>query len=285
MSRTMMGSHHALSGAAAWIALTSQVHVPLGAITTPMGWGEQSLTLGWGLLDVGPLGLITGAMVTAGAALVPDADHHNATIAHSLPPLSNSVCAGVGALAGGHRRGTHSLIGLAAFVATAWVAGLWTVETEWFGTVYPGAGILCVLLVAFAAKALKFLPDGLQKIPWAVGLSVAAFIAVYAPEQQNWFPLAMGIGVVMHVLGDMLTTGGVNLLWPLRIKPPKFWRRVPLLNTIWRRNGYFALPLLGNAGSVREWVLLVPVSAYVVILFIGACLDVGHQGLTALGAG
>ena len=60
---------------------------------------------------------------STGAALVPDADHHNATIAHSLPPLSNAVCAGVGALAGGHRRGTHSLIGLAAFVAVAWIAG------------------------------------------------------------------------------------------------------------------------------------------------------------------
>lgn len=48
-----------------------------------------------------PIGIVTGALVTAGAAMLPDADHHNATIAHSLPPLSNAMCAGIGKLAGG----------------------------------------------------------------------------------------------------------------------------------------------------------------------------------------
>lgn len=83
--------------------------------------------------------------------MLPDADHHNATIAHSLPPLSNAVCAGIGKVAGGHRHGTHSVIGIAAFVFVAWLAGLWTYDLDRFGTIYPGAGILSVLLVAFAA--------------------------------------------------------------------------------------------------------------------------------------
>ncbi|EMY36141.1 membrane-bound metal-dependent hydrolase [Arthrobacter crystallopoietes BAB-32] len=281
----MMGAHHAATGAAAWVALTTQLHLPLDFITVPMGWGEHSLALGFGLLDVGPLGVLTGALVTAGAALVPDADHHNATIAHSLPPLSNIACAGIGKFAGGHRHGTHSLIGIAAFVAVAWVAGLWTVETKAFGTVTPLAGLLCVFLVAFAAKALKFIPDRMRKVPWAVGLAAAALITVFAPEQQNWFPLAMGTGVIMHILGDMLTTGGCNLVWPFTIKPPKALQGIPVLKRIWQKNGYVSFPVLGNAGSVREWLLLVPVSLYVIVAMASSTIDLGQQTLTALAEG
>ncbi|NKX50691.1 metal-dependent hydrolase, partial [Arthrobacter deserti] len=115
----MMGAHHAIPGAAAWVALTTQYRIELDWISVPAGFGEQAVTVGAGLLDVGPLGVLTGALVSAGAALVPDADHHNATIAHSLPPVSRVVCAGIGSVAGGHRRGTHSVAGIAAFVAVA----------------------------------------------------------------------------------------------------------------------------------------------------------------------
>ncbi|EMY34495.1 membrane-bound metal-dependent hydrolase [Arthrobacter crystallopoietes BAB-32] len=275
----MLGAHHAASGAAAWIALTTQFEVSLGAVVSAE-WAQQSVVLGAGLLDVGPTGVITGAMVTAGAALVPDADHRRATIAHSLPPVSNVVCTAVGRVAGGHRRGTHSILGAAGFVAIAWLAGLASVETERFGTVFPAAGLLCVLLVAFAAKALRFIPDRLKKTPWAVGIAVAAFITAFSPEQQNWFPLAMAIGVVAHLLGDMVTTGGINLLWPVRIRPPKALRRVPVLKRIWRPNGNFSLPLLGNAGSWREWLILVPVSAYVVLVLAGAAAELSQAGVS-----
>ncbi|GLB67300.1 metal-dependent hydrolase [Arthrobacter mangrovi] len=275
----MLGAHHAASGAAAWIALTTQFEVSLASVISA-DWAQQPVLLGAGLLDVGPAGVISGALVTAGAALVPDADHHRATIAHSLPPVSNIVCSAVGDLAGGHRRGTHSVLGVAVFVALAWLAGLPSFETQRFGTVYPAAGLLCILLVAFAAKALKFIPDRLRKTPWAVGIAVAAFITAFAPEHQNWFPLAMAIGVVVHLLGDMVTTGGINLWWPLRIRPPKALRKVPGLRRIWRPNGSFALPLLGNAGSWREWLLLVPVSAYVVLVLIGAASELSHAGMS-----
>ena len=105
-------------------------------------------------------------MVCAGAALLPDADHRRATIAHSLPPVSNAICAGIGEVSGGHRNGTHSLLGIAAFTLLAWVLGLWTMENSRFGIIYPGAGLLAVLLVSFALKALKFIPDTMAKLPW-----------------------------------------------------------------------------------------------------------------------
>ncbi|GAB2734417.1 metal-dependent hydrolase [Sinomonas soli] len=211
-----------------------------------------------------------------------DADHHNATIARSLPHLSNAMCAGVGAVSGGHRHGTHSILGVAAFVAVAWAAGLWTIHTDWFGQVGIGAGILSVLLVAFAAKALKIIPDSMRKAPWAVGLTLGAFIALFAPQEQGWFPLAMGVGVVVHILGDMLTTGGVNLTWPLTVKPPRAIAKLPVISWMWKPNGYFAVPVLGNAGSWREWLLLVPIGAYAIV-GVGATLaGMGKSGLTAV---
>jgi membrane-bound metal-dependent hydrolase YbcI (DUF457 family) len=273
----MMGAHHAACGAAAWVAATTQIQLSLGALPKTIPFLPDAVTLGLGLLDVSPVGVITGALVTAGAALLPDADHHNATIAHSLPPLSNAVCTGIGAISGGHRHGTHSLLGIVAFVAVAWVAGLWTTETEQFGTIYPGAGLLAVLLVSFAAKALKIIPDGMRKSPWVVGLTAGAFITAFAPEEQFWFPAAMGIGVVVHIVGDMLTTGGCNLLYPIKVKPLRAISAIPGVNWMWKKNGHFAVPVLGNAGSVREWFLLVPISLYAMGGIGWAIADLGHS--------
>jgi membrane-bound metal-dependent hydrolase YbcI (DUF457 family) len=75
----------------------------------------------------------------------------------------------------------------------------------------------------------------------------------------------MLIGVVVHIVGDLITTGGVPLLWPLVVRPPKPLRRVPLLRQVWRPNGALSVPLLGRAGSKREWLVLIPVSAYAMV--------------------
>jgi membrane-bound metal-dependent hydrolase YbcI (DUF457 family) len=278
----MMGAHHAACGAAAWVAATTRIEVHPALIVPVL---PESMTLGLGLLDVSAVGVVTGALVAAGAALLPDADHHSATIAHSLPPLSNLFCAGVGMISGGHRRGTHSLLGVAAFVAVAFLAGLWTVETARFGTVYPGAGLLTVLLVSFAAKALKIIPDGMRRSPWAVGLTAGAFVTAFAPEEQFWFPLAVGIGVVVHILGDMLTTGGCNPVYPLRLRRPRRLTGVPVIAQVWRPNGNIAVPLLGNAGSIREWCLLVPVSLYAVGGIGWAVTRIGDGGAITRASG
>ncbi|ALE93302.1 hydrolase [Arthrobacter alpinus] len=265
----MMGPHHAASGAAVWLAVTTRFHIDSSGAAQTLTFLPQGFDVGLGLLPVSAAGVLAGTIVTAGAALLPDADHRHATIAHSLPPLSNMMCIKVGKLSGGHRHGTHSVLGLAVFVAIAMLAGMWTVTVEPFGLIFPGAGILSVLLAAFAAKALKFIPDTMRKFPWVVGLSVGAFITFFAPQEQFWFPLAVALGVSAHILGDILTTGGCNLVWPLSLRPSKLVRKIPLLRSVWKRNGNLAVPILGNAGSWREWLLLVPVSAYVVMAAVG----------------
>src|SRR5699024_7224958 len=79
------------------------------------------------------------------------------------------------------------------------------------------------------------------------------------PEQLWWLPLSVGMGCAIHILGDVLTAQGCPLLWP--------WRPSPLVETpLWKKNGHFALPALGNAGSMREWVLVMAMNAYLLIV-------------------
>lgn len=50
----MMGAHHAACGAAAWIALTTRVHVDLDAVSAQVPGMPHSRDLGAGLFDFGP---------------------------------------------------------------------------------------------------------------------------------------------------------------------------------------------------------------------------------------
>ena len=97
----MMGYQHALSGTAA-----GQAAVP---------WLEHT----YGLTD-GQM-LLTVAVAT-GAAMVPDLDQAGSTIGRSLGPVTNVVAQLLGFLAGGHRNGTHSLLGIAGFTGVAALA-------------------------------------------------------------------------------------------------------------------------------------------------------------------
>ncbi len=254
----MMGVTHATSGAAAWIATTS---------TLPI------VSLGAYPLD--PVGVLAGTAVCAGAALLPDADHHSATIAHSVPFVGRLATATVGALSGGHRHGAHSPVGVAIVAAGAWTLTLATLATDPLGTVGIGAGIGAAALTAFGLKARDFVRT--WPAAWALGALLGAFIVLFAPEQVAWFPLAVTLGFVAHLLGDLLTNGGLpGLFWPWVPRPPEALRPVPVLNRIWMPNGYVALPLLGDTGSWRETLLCGVLGVY---CFAG----VAHEGLRLLG--
>ncbi|RNL55478.1 metal-dependent hydrolase [Arthrobacter oryzae] len=241
-----MGGHHAASGAAAWVAIAS---------TGPYA-------LGWYPLDA--TGIVIGAMATAGTALICDWDHRSSTVAHSLPPLSNLIARGIEKVSGGHRQGTHSIVGAVCFVLLATFAGQLQVATEW-GLLSVGAGLLCLFLINIAAKALKLFPKYGWISNWVFAIVMAGLVTWFAPQQWTWLPVSMLTGVIVHIVGDMITTGGVPLLWPLVIKPPKFLRKLPLVKDVWKANGAFSIPLLGRAGSRREWLVLIPVSAYAMV--------------------
>lgn len=254
-----MGGHHAASGAAAWVAIAS---------TGPY-------TLGWYPLD--PAGIVIGGMATAGTALICDWDHRSSTVAHALPPLSNLIAVGIENASGGHRQGTHSVLGAAFFVLLAALAGKIQLQTDW-GLLSVGAGLLCMFLINIAAKALKLFPKYGVVSNWIFALTMAGLVTWFAPHQWSWLPVSMLTGVLVHILGDMITTGGVPLLWPIVVKPPKVLRKLPLVKDVWKANGAFSIPLLGRAGSRREWLVLIPVGAYAMVGMCVAAVDVarGH---------
>lgn len=217
----MMGYSHSVTAAGTWLALHE-----LGVIPTQ---------------DTGTL-LVT-TLACAGAGMFPDADHKRGTIAYSIPPLSNLVVTCIAALSGGHRKGTHSILGILAFWAVAFFAQELT---------YHGIPWVSLILTGFAGGlALRVFgaPGG-----WvgAIGLSWLA----WTTESLWLIPWAIFTGCLAHIIGDALTTRGVNILWPLIIKPPVATR-------IWRKSGYFALPLLGDAGSARENILTSAVTVYI----------------------
>ncbi|MFI7483584.1 metal-dependent hydrolase [Kocuria sp. M1R5S2] len=250
----MMGPSHAACGAAAWVALTADYRLHLEGISIPIGWG---------LLDVGDAGVLTGALVTAGAALLPDLDHPGGTVARSLPPLSTWLSRVVCRIAGGHRRGTHSLLGMAAFTGLAAAAQELGVPVEGFGRVWPLAAVMSVLLIALAVQSLAFLPARVAKFNWVAGIGLGAVVGLHPPAHEWWFPAAVGTGVVVHVLGDLVTTRGVHLLYPLRAP-------LPLPRSVYRNRSFVAVPLLGNAGSVAELALLAPVTLFALTGLWGA---------------
>src|SRR6266545_1864406 len=87
----MMARSHALLGAAGWLAAapvaSDAVHQPIDLPT-----------------------LAASTLVCAGAALLPDLDHHDGLIANSLGPPTRLLARGVSRVSGGHRHVTHSLL-------------------------------------------------------------------------------------------------------------------------------------------------------------------------------
>ena len=77
----MMGYSHTVSAAAGWLVLSE-----LGVIQIP-----NTPTL------------IVTTLACAGAGVLPDIDHHNGSIARSIPPVSGWIARIVGLISGGHR--------------------------------------------------------------------------------------------------------------------------------------------------------------------------------------
>ncbi|ATG55682.1 hydrolase [Brachybacterium ginsengisoli] len=246
----MMGGHHAISGTAAWMALVGSAPV-LGHVS------------GLGLWDLTPGQALAGAVVATGAALLPDVDHPGATISRSGGGLTTVLTRAV-SRAAGHRGATHTLLAVAVFtVLAAFVNGLdWQVEVPVLGRIEAGAALLVTILCALGTRALKMV-DGLV-LPWAVGLGAGLLVAVVAPDTSFWLPAAVAVGALTHLIGDLLTTDGIPFpTWPLVAKPPK-----RLASPLWQRSGDIALPVLGDTGSAREWLLCTVLTGYAVTAVI-----------------
>ncbi|MEV6773643.1 metal-dependent hydrolase [Nocardia sp. NPDC051030] len=221
----MLGHSHATSGALAWSAAAASL--PLTVLTYPaMQSGE-----------IRAVDLIMGTFLTAGAALLPDADHPSGTISHVLGPVSHYACKFISKISGGHRHGTHSF----AFVALV-TYGTWAGE-HWIGRYFTLA--LVFFLLALAVRALNLGPsgDGIKAWGTDVILATCGTFAIdhWISDKPTWLPFSVGLGALAHLIGDCLTDRGCRLLWPLKLRT--------------------RIPIIDRTGNKMETLVLVPIFA------------------------
>ncbi len=171
-----MGHTHALSGLAAGAATLPAA--PISGLREQLMW-----TACWG-----------------GMALLPDLDMRGTTSARMWGPISAAAATIIGWFARGHRQGTHDFI-LApiAFAAIAAAAA----TTDW------GSRIILALAIGLGLHAIHFVIPGNIERTWPGNLAISAGLSYLLTMEQiatAWLPIAVAGGVVVHILGDALTT-------------------------------------------------------------------------------
>lgn len=207
----MLGRTHALSGAV--------VGAAVGLTATHLTPGR----------------LAVGVVLTAGAAVLPDIDHPDATCARSFGFITWIFAWLVEHVSGGHRHGTHSLVGIAAFSAAAYAADAYRHVTA--GKI--ALGLLLTLVVASALRALKI--GGHWADLLAIGGAAALIWSGYGVAGIPW---AIAIGTATHIAGDMLTDEGVPLFWPLSRQHFRVLPEPLAFTTGTRPERWFVAPLL-----------------------------------------
>lgn len=164
---------------------------------------------------------VAWTLVVAGGSLGPDIDMPTSTIGRMWGPITSGfrikilgkrrritpgLSWAVSKVAGGHRKGTHSIVGLLALLALVWLA-----QFNRYTTAFVVA-----LAVGTIVLAIDVLIPG--KIGWPPNLVASAIGAAFAFTQNfhlpEWLPFAMATGAAVHILGDMITVQGCPLTWP-----------------------------------------------------------------------
>lgn len=150
--------------------------------------------------------MITGLLVVSCAALLPDIDHSKATISRTYGPVTVAVSNAIATLAGGHRKGTHSLLGI-FLLGLLTEAGVQHRHTVW------GATLVCVVLIPTMAAGVRVfrIPgwiDDLAPIP------IVVMVVAFSDIDLTAVPPALMLGCLVHVAGDCLTNSGCPIFWP-----------------------------------------------------------------------
>jgi membrane-bound metal-dependent hydrolase YbcI (DUF457 family) len=193
----MLGHDHALSGALAFTAVAPLLHV-------------TGVHLG------------VGIALTAGAGVLPDLDEPGSTIARTFGFLTGAFAWIVHKISGGHRKGTHSFLGIAVMTAASFAAGRWqagagatAAHPELWWHLVP-AGLILALLFSAGFRALHI--GGHHADAAGIGLAAAVIWKGWAPVTSWQLPVlavCVALGMLAHVAGDMCTHDGCPLLYPL----------------------------------------------------------------------
>ncbi|WP_431728551.1 metal-dependent hydrolase [Verrucosispora sp. TAA-831] len=231
-----MGRSHALSGAVGWLAGCAGVEFAGHPVPGYV--------------------VVSGAVVSAGWALVPDLDHPRSTASISLGPVtgvlswltaglsrfvSRVTCSCCDGDADGHRSLTHTALFAVMIGALFGLAG-WA---------WGAAAGIPVVAVSAALAARGLLSRRSRRGGYGVLLVAVAVCAVVVEGGPGWWWLGLpvGWGMLCHCLGDSLTLSACPLWWPVRIRGCR-WSPVGSPRWLRFRTG-------GPAERVVWWVLAV----------------------------
>ncbi|GAA1740924.1 metal-dependent hydrolase [Luedemannella helvata] len=224
----MMGSSHALSGAAVWLA------------------GSWALEATGAINPQTPLELAVGTAVCAGGALLPDLDlsgrvttgRGGATVAHTfgrvtmfLAEVIEKFSLGVYNVTrlrrdperhNGHRTLTHTIIFNVLVGIGTWQLALHYGKWAVIGIMFFMVGLaLRGLFDKWAARA-----------GWVIVTLVSGWAAFFVYNNMHGdrgYPLlgvAVGVGGLVHLAGDVVTSHGCPLFWPVPTGPGRLWRNI-----------------------------------------------------------
>jgi len=256
----VMGPTHATSGAVAWLA-------GAGLVTTVAGYSQS------------PAELAVYTAVCAGSALLPDLDvsgrvfrnRGGATAARTFGVVSLFLAECVEKLSlgiylltrtkkdprrrNGHRTFTHTL------VFAILIGALISLLVGPLGKPF----VFGVLFFTLALAIRGLLAEWVAKHGWLITTAASAAVTVIAfaglpAESYPLLGVAVGVGCLVHMLGDLITHHGCPLLWP-----------IPIAGRTW-----YSVTLPGDlavtAGGKFERVVLLPALTF--LAFVAAAWQV-----------
>ena len=209
-------------------------------------------------------------LVMVGGALMPDLDNTSSSAESALGFVGSALSAVMRATAPIIQGLVHSkydkdvTVAHRGFYHTAVAAILFGALTAALCSVKGTVGEIVALVLAFVGVhiALSTLAKKILKAKSGVQGTIVATVASLGVSLLLWSMLpsdavytsigtAFGVGWLIHLLGDMCTTQGVPILWPIPIKG-KMWWKVRLL------------PI--KAGGVVENMIFIPLFLLIIAL-------------------
>lgn len=160
---------------------------------------------------------VMSSVIASGASVLPDLDHPDARASEHFGLITKILSKTTNKVAGGHRMATHTILfGLVLGLFT-WSLRFWPEQVG----VWPAAivsGMCCSFGLALVGPSLGFrIPEWVN---WASALGAGYWVWLRYIDWQlyNLLPWIAVYGVLIHVLCDAVTKGGVPLFWPISDK-------------------------------------------------------------------